>query len=94
MQSYRTIKDMKLRNAWLKANGYNPGTFFDPNLQANFIRAQAASKQLLAHLRHLLTAKQITLLETFNKKSTQRHMYQVLNLSKKIRRQLHRQKQG
>ena len=76
----------------LRLTGITQVLFFDPNLQANFIRAQAASKQLLVHLRHLLTVKQIILVETFNKKSTQRHMYQVLNLSKKIRRQLHRQK--
>lgn len=92
MQSYQTIKDMKLRDSWLKANGYNPSTFFNPNLDANFIRAQATAKQLLAQHRHLLLKEHIALLEAFNHKSTQRHIYQILNLSKKIRRQLHRQK--
>ena len=92
MQSYQTIKDMKLRDSWLKANGYNPSTFFNPNLEANFIRAQATAKQLLAQHRHLLLKEHIRLLEVFNRKSTQRHIYQVLNLSKKISRQLHRQK--
>lgn len=92
MQSYQTIKDMRLRDSWLKANGYNPSTFFNPNLEANFIRAQAIAKQLLAQHRHLLLKEHIMLLEAFNRKSTQRHIYQVLNLSKKIRRQLHRQK--
>ena len=92
MQSYQTIKDMKLRDSWLKANGYNPGTFFNPDLQANYIRAQASARRLLAQHRHSLTMQQIQLLEAFNKKSTQRYMYQVLNLSKKIHRQIHRQK--
>lgn len=92
MQSYRTIKDIKLRDSWLKANGYNPSTFFDPNIDVNYVRAQAASKQLMANHKYLLTTKQIELLEAFNKKSTIRQMYQVLNLSKKIRRQLHRRK--
>ena len=94
MQSYQTIQDMKLRDAWLKANGYNPGTFFNPDLQANYIRAQASASRLLVQHRHLLTIEQIELLEAFNRKSTQRHIYQVLNLSKKIHRQIHRQKQG
>lgn len=92
MQSYQTIKDMKLRDAWLKANGYNPATFFNPDLQANYVRAQASTRQLLAHHRDLLAIDQIGLLEAFNKKSTQRQIYQVLNLSKKIYRQIHRQK--
>lgn len=92
MQSYRTIKDIKLRDSWLKANGYNPSTFFDPNIDTNYVRAQAASKQLLANHKYLLTTEQIELLEAFDKKSTIRQMYQVLNLSKKIRRQLHRRK--
>ena len=92
MQSYRTIKDIKLRDSWLKANGYNPSTFFDPNIDVNYVRAQAASKQLMANHKYLLTTEQIELLEAFNKKSTIRQMYQVLNLSKKIRRQLHRRK--
>jgi len=92
MQSYRTIKDIKLRDAWLKENGYNPSTFFDPNIDANYIRAIAASKQLLTKHKHLLATKQIRLLEAFNKKSTIGQMYQVLNLWKKIYRQIHRQK--
>lgn len=92
MQSYRTIKDIRQRDAWLKANGYNPGTFFNPDLQANYIRAQAAKNRLMAQHRDLLAMEQIRLLEAFNKKSTLRQIYQVLNLSKKISRKIHRQK--
>jgi len=91
MQSYQTIKDMKLRDAWLKANGYSPNTFFNPDLEINQIRAKAASKQLINDCFDLLTQEQIELLQAFNKRSTQRRMYQVLNLYKKIRRQLHKQ---
>jgi len=94
MQSYRTIKDIKLRDTWLKANGYSPNTFFNPDVQADFIRAKAASKQLVNDCFDLLTPEQIELIQAFNRKSTQRHMYQVLNLYKKICRQLHRQIQG
>ena len=94
MQSYQTIKDIKLRDSWLKANGYSPNTFFNPDVQADFIRAKAASKQLVNYCFDLLAQEQIELLQAFNRKSTQRHMYQVLNLYKKIRRQLHRKMQG
>jgi hypothetical protein len=91
MQSYQTIKDIKLRDAWLKENGYSPNTFFNPDFQADYIRAKAASKQLINDCFDLLTQEQIELLQVFNQRSTQRRMYQVLNLYKKIRRQLHRQ---
>jgi hypothetical protein len=91
MQSYRTIKDIKLRDAWLKTNGYSPNTFFNPDLKAEYIRAKAASKQLLSDCIDLLTPEQIELVQAFNSKATQKRLYQVLNLYKKIRRQLHRQ---
>lgn len=91
MQSYRTIKDIKLRDAWLKTNGYNPSTFFSPDLEVDNIRAKAASKQLLSDCIDLLTPEQIELVQAFNSKATQKRLYQVLNLYKKIRRQLHRQ---
>ena len=90
MQSYQTIKDIKLRDAWLKTNGYNPSTFFGPDLEVDYIRAKAASKQLLNDCVDLLTPEQIELIQEFNSKTTQKRMYQVLNLYKKIRRQLHR----
>ena len=92
MQSYQTIQDMKLRDRWLKTNGYNPSTFFNPDTEADLLRAMAASKQLLGDGVDLLNQEQIDLLQLFNKKATQKRIYQVLNLYKKIRRQLHRQK--
>lgn len=91
MQSYQTIKDMKLRDSWLKTNGYNPCTFFNPDLETDYIRAKAAYKQLLNDCFDLLTIEQIELLQAFKNHSTQKRIYQVLNLYKKIRRQLHRQ---
>ena len=91
MQSYQTIKDMKLRDSWLKTNGHNPYTFFNPDLEINDIRAKAACKQLLDDCFDLLTFEQIELLQAFKNKPTQKRIYQVLNLYKKIRRQLHRQ---
>ena len=92
MQSYRTIRDMKLRDRWLKTNGHNPSTFFNPDVEIDLLRAMAASKQLLGNCVDLLNQEQIDLLQLFNKKATQKRIYQVLNLYKKIRRQLHRQK--
>jgi 23S rRNA U2552 (ribose-2'-O)-methylase RlmE/FtsJ len=91
MQSYRTIQDIKRRDAWLKTNGYNPSTFFSPDLEVDYIRAIAASKQLLNVFLDLLTPEQTELIQAFNSKATQKRMYRVLNLYKKIRRQLHRQ---
>jgi hypothetical protein len=91
MQSYRTIRDMQLRDSWLKTNGYNPSTFFRPDLEIDYIRAKAATKQLLSDCVDLLTPEQIELVQAFNSKATQKRVYQVLNLFKKIRRQLHRQ---
>jgi hypothetical protein len=91
MQSYQTIKDMTLRDRWLKSNGYNPRNFFNPDLDVDLVRALAASKQLLEDCKDLLTIEQIELIKDLNKKATPQRMYQVLNLYKKIRRQLHRQ---
>ena len=82
---------MKLRDHWLKANGYNPCTFFNPDLEITYVRAKAACKQLLDDCFDLLTLEQIELLEAFKNKSSQKRIYQVLNLYKKIRRQLHKQ---
>ena len=93
MQSYQTIKDMKLRDAWLKQNGYNPATFFNPDFGEYYIRAKAATHQLLTKHRQLLTQEQISQLEGLKSKSTARQIYQILNLYKKIRRQVHRQLQ-
>ena len=92
MQSYKTIKDMRLRDRWLKSNGYNPNSFFSPDIKIDLLRAMAASKRLLGEFASLLTQKQIELLEVFNNRPTQKRIYQVLNLYKKIRRQLHRQR--
>ncbi len=92
MQSYKTIKDMKLRDRWLKSNGYNPSSFFSPDIKIDLLRAMAASKRLLGEFASVLTQKQIELLEVFNNRPTQKRIYQVLNLYKKIRRQLHRQR--
>ena len=90
MQSYRTSRDMKLRDRWLKTNGYNPSTFFNPDLKVDLVRAIAASKQLLNDCVDLLTTEEIELIQAFNSKATQKRIYQVLNLYKKMRRQLHR----
>lgn len=91
MQSYQTIRDIKLRDCWLKAHGHNPSTFFNPDTDVDLVRAMAASKQLLEGCIDLLSTEQIDLLKAFKKKATQKRIYQVLNLYKKIRRQLHRQ---
>ena len=90
MQSYQTIRDIKLRDNWLKTIGYNPSTFFNPDLEVDLVRANAASKQLLNDCVDLLATEQIELIQAFNSKATQKRIYQVLNLYKKMRRQLHR----
>ena len=80
------IKGNEVRNS-MSLRSSKPGT-----LEANLLRAMAASKQLLGDCVDLLNQEQIDLLQLFNKKATQKQIYQVLNLYKKIRRQLHRQK--
>jgi hypothetical protein len=92
-QSYQTIKDIKRRDTWLKVHGYNPGTFFDPDLDCNFVRAKAATKKLLKLGSDFLTANDLKLLYKFHKKqkATQKQIFQILNLNKRIKRQLHKQ---
>lgn len=91
MQSYQTIRDMKLRDAWLKARGYNPGDFFSPDIAVEYVRAKAASRMLLVNYSHLLDDKQLRQCQQLNRKSTKREVFQVLNLYKKMQRQAHRQ---
>jgi len=57
MQNYKTIKDMRLRDRWLKSNGYNPSSFFSPDIKIDLLSAMAASKKLLGEFAGLLTQK-------------------------------------
>ncbi len=91
MQSYQTIKEMKLRDNWLKAHGYNPGDFFSPDIAVEYVRAKAANRMLLANYSHMLDDKQLRQCQRLNLKSTKKEVFQVLNLYKKIQRQAHRQ---
>lgn len=94
-QSYQTIRDMRLRNQWLKHHGYNPSTFFDPDLDILFIRAKAAIQNLLNYGWDFLSPEELTLLTQYQSKKrlTNRQIYQVLNLNKRIKRLLYRYSQ-
>ncbi len=94
-QSYRTIRDMQLRNQWLKLNGYNPDTFFNPDIDILFIRAKAAIQYLLKYSWSFLTPEELNLLTQYEhkKRLTNRQIYQVLNLNKRIKRLLYRYSQ-
>lgn len=94
-QSYQTIRDMQLRNQWLKKNGYNPSTFFNPDLDVLFIRAKAAIRNLLDHGWEFLSPEELALLIQYQSKKrlTNRQIYQILNLNKRIKRLLYRYSQ-
>lgn len=90
-QSYKTLKDMKQRDLWLKKNGYNPCTFFDPDLDINLIRAKASVNLLLTKGYEFLSTNEINFIHNFKNKSkaTKKQIFQILNLKKRINRLIH-----
>ena len=93
MNYYKNVKDIKATNNWFKQQGLNPTKCINPDLSTNFIRAKAVTHKLLNLGADFLTAEEIKLLNKFRikPKATQKQIFQVLNLNKRIKRQLHKQ---
>lgn len=93
MNYYKNVKDIKATNNWFKQQGLNPTKCINPDFSPNFIRAKAATNKLLNLGTDFLTTEEIKLLNKFRikPKATQKQIFQVLNLNKRIKRQLHKQ---
>ena len=93
MNNYKNIQDINKTNQWLKLQGLNPKTFINPDIDANFIRAKAATHNLLRLGSDFLTTDELKALQGFRNrtKATPKQIFQVLNLNKRIKRQLHKQ---
>lgn len=93
MNNYKNIQDTLKTNTWLKQQGLNPNTCTNPDLEANFIRAKAATHNLLRIGTQLLSTQEQKQLEQFRSTSqaTPRQIFQILNLNKRIKRQLYKQ---
>ena len=93
MNYYKSAKDTEKTNNWFKQQGLNPTKCINPDLSTNFICAKAATNKLLKLGADFLTTEEIKLLNKFRIKSkaTQKQIFQVLNLNKRIKRQLHKQ---
>jgi len=80
---------------WLKNQGIDPSRFTQQEI--NHLRAKIITHELLTRHRHLLDALQIELLEGFKVKTkepkyrpTDREIFQILNLGKKVYRRIYR----
>lgn len=80
---------------WLKNQGIDPSHFTQQEI--NYLRAKIVTHELLTRQRHLLDALQIELLEAFKVRTkelkyrpTDREIFQILNLGKKVRRRIYR----
>ena len=93
MNQYKNTQDTHKTNQWLKLQGLNPKQCFNPDIDANFIRAKAATHNLLRLGSDFLTADELKALQLFRNKAraTPKQIFQVLNLNKRIKRQLHQQ---
>jgi len=95
MNNYKNFKDSLLTDQWFRSQGLNPNTCTNPDLDAKFTQAKRATHHLLKFHKDLLTAEQVQQVESFKLKKNQassRQIFGILNLYKKIRRQLHRSK--
>lgn len=93
MNNYTNTKAINQTNKWFKSQGLNPKKCINPDLEANFIRAKAATHNLLTLGADFLTNDELNLLRIFRNKAqaTQKQIFQILNLNKRIKRQLHKQ---
>jgi len=93
MNVYKNSKDTAQTDAWFRSQGLNPHKCTNPDLGSNFIRAKASTSKLLRHYKEHLNPQQIKQLNTFTNKvqATSKQIFSILNLYKKIRRQVHRQ---
>ena len=80
---------------WLKNQGIDPSRFTQQEI--NHLRAKIITHELLTRHKHLLDALQIALLEGFKVKTkepkyrpTDREIFQILNLGKKVHRRIYR----
>ncbi len=80
---------------WLKNQGLDPLSFTQEEI--NLLRARVITHELLIRQRHLLDALQIGQLEAFKTglknphwKPTNKAIFQVLNIGKKIHRRIYR----
>ena len=80
---------------WLKNKGIDPSRFTQQEI--NHLRAKIIAHELLTGHRHLLDALQIELLEGFKARTkepkyrpTDREIFQILNLGKKVHRRIYR----
>ncbi len=80
---------------WLKNQGLDPACFSQEEI--NLLRAKIVTHELLTGHRHLLDALQIELLEGFKARTkdskyrpTDREIFQVMNLGKKVHRRIYR----
>ena len=92
MNTYKNIKDTLATDQWFRSQGLNPRTCTNPDLDAKFTQAKRAAHHLLQSHRDLLANEQIRQVEEFNSKknkATARQIFGILNLYKKIRRQIH-----
>ena len=94
MNSCKTLKDSTATDRWFRSQGLNPQKCVNPDLEAKFILAKRAAHCLLQEHGLLLDQAQLRQVQIFNLKQTKataRQIFGVLNLYKKIRRQIHRQ---
>ena len=80
---------------WLKNQGLDPLSFTREEI--NLLRARAVTHELLTKRHALLNALQIQQLETFkqdlknpHRKITDKAIFQILNLGKKVHRRIYR----
>lgn len=92
MNNYKNTQDTNQTNKWIKLQGLNPKKIINPDLDSNFIRAKAATHNLLRLGSDFLTTNDLKLLYKFHnkQKATQKQIFQILNLNKRIKRQLHK----
>ena len=97
MQNLNTqhLKDERLANAWLKANGVSEVLF--TKMQVFELQAQITATNILKHNTHLLTIEEQQLLTQYcnamqhsykRHKITKQQVYKVLNIGTKINRKL------
>ncbi len=80
---------------WLKNQGLDPASFTKE--EVNLLRAKIITHELLGKQRHLLAAPQLEQLETFKRllmepqyRPTDKVIFQILNLGKKVHRRIYR----
>ena len=94
MNTYKNIKDTNTADQWLRSQGLNPRTCTNPDLDTKFTQAKRAAHQLLKEHASRLDSEQLRQVQEFQRKKTRatvRQIQQILNLYKKIRRQIHSQ---